>query len=101
VWSWPEFSPRTLSVLAVLCEEPSRWQHGYALAEQTGLTSGTLYPVLLWLADRGLVEACWQDKPAPGRPRRRHLYRLTVSGLAVAAAQRGAAVPSGPVPWVG
>jgi PadR family transcriptional regulator, regulatory protein PadR len=76
-----EFSPQTLSVLAALCEQPSRWQHGYALASQTGLKSGTLYPILIRLADRGLVEACWQEEPAPGRPRR-HLYRLTPGGLA-------------------
>jgi PadR family transcriptional regulator, regulatory protein PadR len=70
------FSAQTLSVLAALCEEPSQWRHGYALAGQTGLKPGTLYPILLRLADRGLVEACWQDEPVPGRPRR-HLYRLT------------------------
>ena len=61
----------------------SGWQHGYALARQTGLKSGTLYPILIRLADRGLVEACWQDEPQPGRPRR-HLYRLTADGLASA-----------------
>lgn len=76
-----EFSPQTLSVLAALCEQPSAWQHGYALARQTGLKSGTLYPILIRLADRGLVEACWQEEPVPGRPRR-HLYRLTPDGLA-------------------
>ena len=69
-----EFSAQTLSVLAALCDQPSQWQHGYALAKQTGLKSGTLYPILIRLADRGLVEACWQDEPQPGRPRR-HLYR--------------------------
>jgi DNA-binding PadR family transcriptional regulator len=78
-----EFSAEALSVLAALCAEPSQWQHGYALARQTGLKSGTLYPILIRLADRGLVEACWQDEPAPGRPRR-HLYRLTAGGLATA-----------------
>jgi PadR family transcriptional regulator PadR len=77
------FSAQTLSVLAALCQEPSQWQHGYALAKQTGLKSGTLYPILIRLADRGLVEACWQDEPTPGRPRR-HLYRLTAAGLASA-----------------
>ncbi len=77
------FSAQTLSVLAALCGEPSRWCHGYALARQTGLKSGTLYPILIRLADRGLVEACWQEEPAPGRPRR-HLYRLTAAGLASA-----------------
>ena len=61
-----EFSAQTLSVLASLCQEPSQWQHGYALAKQTGLKSGTLYPILIRLADRGLVEACWQDEPQPG-----------------------------------
>jgi len=80
-----EFSPQTLSVLATLCEQPSVWQHGYALARQTGLKSGTLYPILIRLADRGLVEACWQDEPVPGRPRR-HLYRLTPGGAASATA---------------
>ena len=82
--SSPRFSAQTLSVLAALCDEPSQWQHGYALAKQTGLKSGTLYPILIRLADRGLVEACWQDEPEPGRPRR-HLYRLTAAGLASAA----------------
>ena len=77
------FSAQTLLVLAALCAQPSRWHHGYALAGQTGLKSGTLYPILIRLADRGLVEACWQDEPQPGRPRR-HLYRLTAAGLAAA-----------------
>src|ERR1700683_5162267 len=81
--SRPEFSPQSMSVLAALCEQPSGWQHGYALARQTGLKSGTLYPILIRLADRGLVEACWQEEPVPGRPRR-HLYRLTADGLASA-----------------
>ena len=81
--SHSEFSAQTLAVLAALCEEPSQWRHGYALAGQTRLKSGTLYPILIRLADRGLVEACWQQEPAPGRPRR-HLYRLTAAGLASA-----------------
>ena len=50
-----EFSAQTLSVLAALCEEPSQWRHGYALARQTGLKSGTLYPILMRLADRELM----------------------------------------------
>ena len=78
-----EFSPQTLAVLMALGGQPSAWQHGYALARETGLKSGTLYPILIRLADRGLVEACWQDEPVPGRPRR-HLYRLTAHGLASA-----------------
>jgi DNA-binding PadR family transcriptional regulator len=83
VVSRSEFSAQTLSVLAALCGQPSEWQHGYALAKLTGLKSGTLYPILIRLSDRGLVEARWQDEPQPGRPRR-HLYRLTSAGLASA-----------------
>ncbi len=78
-----EFSPQTLSILAALYEQPSQWQHGYALASTTGLKSGTLYPILIRLADGGLVQACWQEEARPGRPRR-HLYRLTADGLASA-----------------
>ena len=96
-----EFSPQTLSVLTSLCEQPSEWQHGYALARQTGLKSGTLYPILIRLADRRLVEACWQEEPQPGRPRR-HLYRLTAAGLASAtgalASTAGPAVGPAAVP---
>ena len=79
------FSPQTLAVLAELCATPSRWRHGYGIARDTGLKSGTLYPVLVRLAERGLVEACWEDEQPAGRPRR-HLYRLTPEGLATAAA---------------
>jgi DNA-binding PadR family transcriptional regulator len=92
-----DFSPQTLSVLAALCAEPSAWQHGYALARQTGLKSGTLYPILIRLADRGLVEACWQEEPVPGRPRR-HLYRLTPDGLAGATAALAAAEAAADAP---
>jgi len=79
------FSKQTLAVLGVLCTQPSAWQHGYAIAKDTGLKSGTLYPILVRLADRGLMEACWEDEQPAGRPRR-HLYRLTPEGLASATA---------------
>jgi PadR family transcriptional regulator len=80
-----EFSEQTLAVLAVLSAQPSAWQHGYAIARDTGLKSGTLYPILIRLADRGLMEARWEDEQPAGRPRR-HLYRLTPEGLTRAGA---------------
>ena len=79
------FSAQTLSVLASLEADPAAWRHGYLLATQTGLRSGTLYPILIRLAERGLVEACWEDGQPAGRPRR-HLYRLSSEGLAAARA---------------
>ena len=88
-----EFSEQTLAVLAVLCAQPAAWQHGYAIARGTGLKSGTLYPILVRLADRGLMEACWEEEPPTGRPRR-HLYRLTPEGLAGATAALADVTPT-------
>jgi DNA-binding PadR family transcriptional regulator len=81
------FSAQALSVLAALEADSGSWRHGYLLARQTGLRSGTHYPILIRLADRGLVEACWEDGQPAGRPRR-HLYRLSADGLAAARAAR-------------
>ena len=80
-----EFSAQTLLVLTALCAEPGEWLHGYGMARDTGLKSGSLYPILIRLAERGLVEARWEDGQPAGRPRR-HLYRLTPGGLASARA---------------
>ena len=79
-------------MLAALCDQPSSWQHGYAIARDTGLKSGTLYPILIRLADRGLMEARWEDEQPAGRPRR-HLYRLTPDGLASATAALAEVTP--------
>ena len=87
-----EFSAQTLSVLAALCAEPREWRHGYGIARDTGLKSGSLYPILIRLADRGLVEARWEEGQPAGRPRR-HLYRLTADGLAAARTALAQAAP--------
>jgi PadR family transcriptional regulator PadR len=86
------FSAQTLSVLAVFEAEPASWRHGYLLAKETGLRSGTLYPILIRLAERGLVEACWEEGQPAGRPRR-HLYRLSPGGLAAARAALAGSAP--------
>ena len=63
----PRFSVQTLSVLAALCAEPAGWRHGYGIAKDAGLKSGSLYPILIRLAERGLVEARWEEEqPRPG-----------------------------------
>lgn len=59
------------------------WRHGYDLAKQTDLQSGTLYPILMRLAEQGLLEENWEPSEMPGRPLR-HIYRLTGAGRAVA-----------------
>ena len=92
------FSAQTLSVLAALAAEPTAWLHGYPIAKRTGLASGTLYPILIRLADQQLIEARWEDEQPAGRPHR-HLYRLTSDGLLAArAALAEAAAKQRPVP---
>jgi DNA-binding PadR family transcriptional regulator len=77
-------SPQTRKVLAALAADPAAWRHGYDLARETGLASGSLYPILIRLADRRHLESRWEDG-VDGRPPR-HSYRLTSTGLAVATA---------------
>jgi PadR family transcriptional regulator PadR len=55
------------------------------LCQQTGLKAGTLYPILIRLADRNWLETTWETGTSAGRPPR-HLYRLTETGLAQARA---------------
>jgi PadR family transcriptional regulator PadR len=71
-------SAQAISVLQALAGDPSRWRYGYDLGTEVGLKSGSLYPILVRLADRGLLEAAWEPGPE-GRPPR-HLYRLTAAG---------------------
>ena len=67
-----------LRVLHALAARPTRWRYGYELATEVHLKSGSLYPILIRLADRALLETSWEPGP-PGRPPR-HLYRLTPAG---------------------
>ena len=76
-------SKQMLVLLEALSARPQDWRHGYDLMKDTGLLSGTLYPLLMRMADQGLVEAEWREPAQPGRPAR-HAYRLTGSGLALA-----------------
>ena len=88
----PNTSPQTLSVLALLLESPRSWHYGYALSQVTGLKSGTLYPILLRLADQGWLETRWAEPEQPGRPPR-HTYRLTGAGAKTARTKLAEAAP--------
>jgi PadR family transcriptional regulator PadR len=78
-------SPQTLRVLERFLAAPREWRYGYDLSRETGLKSGTLYPILIRLSERGLLETRWKATE-PGTPPR-HLYRLTARGLDLANAQ--------------
>ena len=77
-------------MLRELAEDPGRWRYGYDLCAELGLQAGSMYPILIRLADRGLLETSWEAEAAPGKPPR-HLYRLTGAGRAYAASVTAAA----------
>lgn len=72
-------SPQTLLVLDELLGQPREWKYGYDVSRSTGLKSGTLYPILMRMAERNLLETRWESAE-PGKPPR-HMYRFTQEGL--------------------
>jgi PadR family transcriptional regulator, regulatory protein PadR len=72
-------SPQAVGVLGALADDPAQWRYGYELGQQVGLRAGSLYPILMRLSERGLLESSWEADPPAGRPAR-HLYRLTSVG---------------------
>src|SRR6266700_4165795 len=83
-------SPQTINVLRALAADPARWRYGYDLATEVHLKSGSLYPILVRLADRGLLETSWEPSVDSRPPR--HLYRLTLAGREYVAALTAARV---------
>jgi PadR family transcriptional regulator PadR len=72
-------SPQTLLVLAEFLQCEREWRYGYDISRNTGLKSGTLYPILMRLAEHRLLETSWETT-SEGRPPR-HMYKLTRDGL--------------------
>jgi PadR family transcriptional regulator PadR len=72
-------SPQTLQVLDAFLRAPREWKYGYDISRNTGLKSGTLYPILMRFAERSLLETSWETAEV-GKPPR-HLYRLTPDGM--------------------
>jgi DNA-binding PadR family transcriptional regulator len=68
-------------VLAALLADPAGEHYGLQLMQQTGLASGTLYPILTRLQKAGWLTARWEDEDPSdaGRPVRRY-YQLTAEG---------------------
>jgi DNA-binding PadR family transcriptional regulator len=85
-------SAQTTAVVLALADEPTAWRYGYELCQQLDLKPGSMYPILMRLADRGLLETTWDTEVPAGRPPR-HLYRLTGSGRTLAAELATAPAP--------
>jgi PadR family transcriptional regulator len=67
-----------------LAAQPATWRYGYELCQELGIKAGSMYPILMRLADRELLETSW-EAPVPGGRPPRHLYRLTGPGRDLAA----------------
>jgi DNA-binding PadR family transcriptional regulator len=72
-------SAQTWAVLTALAGRTDSWSHGYELGRTLGIKAGTLYPILIRLAERGLVDTAWEQEAPSGRPPR-HLYRISTEG---------------------
>ncbi|MCU0247600.1 MAG: PadR family transcriptional regulator [Bryobacter sp.] len=73
-------SEQAVAVILRLAEDAAVWRHGYELCRETGIKAGSMYPILIGLADKGWLETKWETAIPLGRPPR-HLYRLTDAGL--------------------
>lgn len=73
-------STQAVEVLRALAHEPREWRYGYDLCQDLDIKAGSMYPILMRLADRGLLVTKWETSTDAGRPPR-HLYRLSRSGL--------------------
>jgi DNA-binding PadR family transcriptional regulator len=78
----PRLSRQTLLLLERFLDRPSAWRYGYELSRETGLKSGTLYPILMRLAQYSLLETKWVTTEDGVPPR--HTYRLTSKGMELA-----------------
>jgi len=74
-----------LKVVSAMLAEPAAERYGLQRMQDTGLASGTLYPILVRLERAGWVESHWEDidPVAEGRPSRRY-FRLRPSGVTLA-----------------
>ncbi|MDG4789186.1 PadR family transcriptional regulator [Micromonospora sp. WMMD1102] len=96
----PHSSPQTLRLFEALLAAPDQWRYGYDLSKETALASGTLYPILMRLAEQSLLETHWEEPTTPGRPPR-HSYRLTAEGAELARTRLAGAARRAPSPRPG
>lgn len=73
---------RALELLMLMAVRPQQEYSGYEISKSLGISSGTLYPLLLKAENAGLLNAHWEegDPVELGRPRRRY-YRISGNGI--------------------
>ena len=80
--SEPRMTTSVLKVVSAMLTDVTAERYGLDLMHDTGLASGTLYPILVRLERSGWVASHWEDIDpiAEGRPARRY-YTLTPQGV--------------------
>lgn len=71
-----------LGTIAILQALEGNRRFGFDIMDQTGLTSGTVYPALERLEELGYVRSRWEDEAAAhkeARPARRY-FEITAQG---------------------
>lgn len=99
----PRLTKPTIAVLEVLLQAtPDNPAWGFSICHDADLGSGTVYPILDRLAERGWITSHTETGPHPGRPARRY-YELTSAGRqqATAALDARRARRVGSVRWLG
>ena len=74
----------SFGTVAILHAVASGSEFGFDIMDATGLTSGTVYPALDTLEEKGLLRSRWEDPRIArreGRPSRRY-FKLTAAGTA-------------------
>ena len=73
---------QTLRVLRALLDDPAGEHYGLEISKESGLPTGSIYPILARMEVSGLVTSAWEDiDEAVAKRRRRRYYRLTSDGL--------------------
>jgi PadR family transcriptional regulator, regulatory protein PadR len=95
----PRVTFQGLKVLGVFMQDVAQQRSGADIAHQTGLLSGSLYPLLIRYEQAGWLTSHWEtDEPSVlGRPRRR-LYQITGAGQSVYQSHAAQIIPGG-VTW--
>ncbi len=77
-----EQKPLSLGTVMVLHALARGCQYGFDIIEETGLTSGTIYPALERLERLGLARSKWEDGRVAQREKRpaRRYYTITNRG---------------------
>ncbi len=87
-------STQANAVLEAITAAREDWTYGLEISKATGLKSGSLYPILMRMDERGMLESCWLEPERQGRPPR-HGYRITKAGLAALKEARERAATTG------